>query len=97
MAIHLVEDNTSHDGTKGQVCFESDIVNNFSNAITELSSGATRNEAIKVAAAKGLPDPRVELSISPYPIDVHGEPVVRPTEQQIHRYRVDVAVTRRLV
>jgi len=99
MGLQVVEEGTRHDGTKGIVCLESDVSGpNFSSAITELDSGAARNEAIKVAAAKGLPDPRVEgLNNSPYPVDAEGKVVTNPMAQKVHRYRVDIPVTRRLV
>ena len=99
MGIKVVEEGTTHDGTKGVVCFESDVDGpNFSSAISELTNGATRNEAIKVAASKGLPDPRVEgLNNSAYPVDAEGKAVTNPMAQKVHRYRIDIPVTRRLV
>lgn len=99
MGIKVIEQGTTHDGTKGIVCFESDVAGpNFSSAISELTSGSTRHEAIKVAGMKGLPDPRVEgLNNAAYPVDAEGKPVTNPLTQQVHRYRIDIPVTRRLV
>lgn len=99
MAITLIKESSQHDGTAGSICFESDSGDgkDFSSAIDELSSAATRNAAIKAAADLGLPDPRVQMTGSPYPVDAEGKLIERPLEQQIAKYRIDIPVTRRLV
>lgn len=98
MALSVVKEKTKHDGTKGVVCLETDCSGpNFSSGITELQSGVARHEAIKVAAESGLPDPRVEIAASAYPVDAEGQEVVNPMAQRVHRYRIDIPVTRRLV
>ena len=89
--------SVDHDGTQGTVTCESDITDHWPNAIEELKNGATRNTAIAAVAKEGLPDPRCGMTLAPYAIDDKGETVVRPKEQQIAAYRVDVAVTRRIV
>lgn len=98
MAIRVIEESTRHDGVRGVVCLESDISGpDFSKAIAELQGLEAKNEAIKVAASKGLPDPRIEMTSFPYAVDANGEMVTRPREQQVYRYRIDIPVTRRLV
>jgi len=92
---NAVKGGTHHNGTKGIVCLESDLPD-FSLAIQELRSGAARNEAIKVAASLGLPDPRCEMTSHPYPIDGQGQPLINP-KVPIAAYRIDIPLTRRLV
>lgn len=94
MAVSVV--SCEHDGTSGCAILESDLANG-SLAIQELQHGASRNLAIKAAAEKGLPDPRVGLTQYPFPVDAEGNIVNDPRTQQIARYRCEVPVTRRLV
>ncbi len=94
MTVKVV--SVDHNGTKGTVICESDKTD-WPLAIAELQNGSTRNTAIEAAAKEGLADPRCEIALAAYAIDAEGEPVVKPKEQQIAAYRVDVAVTRRLV
>ena len=97
MSVYVIEP-VEHDGTQGLIKLESDITNNFSLAIQELQHGATRNEAMLAAAKAGLADPRCNgMHASPYPVDEKGDTVTDPKSQTIHRYRIDISVTRKLV
>lgn len=90
------EGGTRHDGTAGNVTFESDLTD-WPKAIAELTHGAAKNEAVKAMAKLGLPDPRVQLVGMAYPVDSDGNQITDPLKQQIHRYRIDIPMTRRLV
>lgn len=88
---------TRHNGNSGICCLKSDL-RDFPKAISELSSGVARNQAIEEMAKLGLPDPRVDpMSLAPYPVDSKGFPITRPTEQKIDHYQVDIPMTKRLV
>lgn len=99
MALSVIEAGTEHNGTAGVVILESDIAGPpFTNAFAELGGGAARNMAIEVAAKAGLADPRCNgMNQAPYATDEKGDTISDPIKQKIHRYRVDISVTRKLV
>lgn len=83
---------------------------NFSAAFAELDSQDARAKALGHAAQSGVGDPRVNGSpTAPYPVNKEGVPLelvkdkdgntppLTDPRMAVHRYRVDVPVTRRLV
>lgn len=99
MTLSVIEAATEHDGTAGVVVLESDIDGPpFTDAFAELNSSSAKNLAIETAAKGGLADPRCNgMAHSPYATDDKGEMITDAVKQRIHRYRVDIPVTRRLV
>ena len=75
------------DGSPGQ---------EYNLAITELQGPASRNMAIKFAAENGIINARCELPTAPYAVDPAGNPVVKPTQQRIYRYRTDIPISQGL-
>jgi hypothetical protein len=94
MAVTCV--SIEHNGDTGRATMESDLTD-FPLAISELQNGATRQAAIVAASQKGLPDPRVGMNNSVYPVNAAGELLKDPLQDRIHRYRIDVELTRRMV
>lgn len=92
MALQVLGSKTQ-DG-KTLIVIESDKSKEWSLAITELQGPDSRRMAIQHATAHcGVSNARTELPSAPYAVDEHGNDVTRPTEQKIHRYRVDVPIT----
>ena len=101
MAVHVMEAASQAliDSGTSAIMLESDIEEKakFHLAIRELQHADTRNAAISAATKLGVPNARVGMSNHPYPVDVNGDTVVRPMEQEVHRYRIEVEVTGKAV
>lgn len=101
MAVHVLEEETRTLREQGfqVVLLESDIEDSkdFHLAIRELQHPGTRNMAIQAATRMGVANARVGMMQHPFPVDVKGNTVTRPMEQQVHRYRIEVEVTSKAV
>jgi hypothetical protein len=87
-------------GQAGTVCLKSTMVKQaeFPRAIDELRSSAAKQEALVIAAQRGVADPRINgMSLAPYPVDAQGNSITNPLVQKTAEYRVDIPVTGRLV
>jgi len=96
MALKVIKKASEVDTEKGIIVVESDLENG-SHAYEELRSADARRLAIKVAAADGLPDPRINGSVSAYPVDARGKEITNPGKQVAVSFRADIPVVRRLV
>jgi hypothetical protein len=101
MAIHLLKEETEQliaSGTQA-ILLESDITDkdNFHLAIRELQHADARNAAITAATQLGISNARVGMPAHPFPVDADGNTVVRPTEQDVDRYRVEIEITSKAI
>jgi hypothetical protein len=101
MSIHVLEEESRKliDAGTHAILLESDIEDNnsFHLAIRELQHADARNAAISAATRLGIPNARVGMPSHPYPVDKDGQSVVRPMEQEVHRYRIEIEVTGKAV
>lgn len=101
MAIRVLEAASRKlidEGTSA-ILLESDIEEktNFHLAICELQHADARHAAIAAATRLGISNARCGMGSHPYPVDVNGDTVVRPMDQEVYRYRVEVEVTSKAV
>lgn len=110
--LHVVEAacQLAADRSRGTIVLESDITDNFPQAIEELGSTEARNLALGFAAQCGVPDPRINgQTPGAYPINAQGASLdaVRDGQgnslppqhplMQIARYRIDMPICRKLI
>ena len=101
MALHVLEAESRElikNGTSA-IVVESDIEQEgqFHMAIRELQHADARHAALAAATKFGIPHARCGRPAAPYPVDENGDTVVRPMDQKVHRYRVEVEVTSKAV
>lgn len=97
MAVHVMEAESRKLIDEGvqAIMLESDIEDKerFYLAIRELQHADTRKAAIVAAGKIGISNARVGMRSHPYPVDQEGDTVVRPMDQEVFRYRIEVEVT----
>jgi hypothetical protein len=101
MAVHVLEEESRAkiDAGTPAVLLESDITEkkDFHLAIRELQHADARHAAIAAATRMGVANARVGFPEAPFPIDADGEVVVRPTEQEVVKYRTEIPITAKAV
>jgi hypothetical protein len=95
MALKVIKKASEVDTEKGTIVVESDHTDGV-HAYAELRGADARRLAIKVAAADGLPDPRINGSVSSYPVDAKGKEITDPSKQSVAKFRADIPVIRKL-
>jgi hypothetical protein len=66
-------------------------------AYEELKGMDARNLAITTAATKGMPDPRVNDSVSVIAVDEAGQPIADPKTQKLAGFHGTIPVIRKMV
>lgn len=92
---HWIEAESNFSHNNGSVVFRSDH-SNGATAITELESAAVRQDAIAIAAMRGVVNPAITEIAKAYPVTKTGEIAsLTQADKKVHEYRIKIAVTSR--